>query len=67
MFRTAEHSSTLQRASAVAPSLVASLVVTELFFKFGSFTVELLACCALWGFLYGGQTLVARLLKKPTQ
>lgn len=32
-----------------APSLVASLVIAEAFFKFGSFSLECIAFLATWG------------------
>jgi hypothetical protein len=38
----------------------ASLVVTEMFFKFGSFTLELVGFAALWGGLYGLTRLFVR-------
>lgn len=38
----------------------ASLTVTELFFKFGSFTLELVGFAALWGGLYGLTRLFVR-------
>jgi hypothetical protein len=50
-----------------APSLIAALLVTELFFKFGSFTLEFLGCCAVWGALYGAQSAVTGMFKKPQQ
>ena len=52
------------RYLAAAPTFVASLVVTELFFKFGSFSLELVGFAALWGALFGLQSLVARSLRK---
>ncbi len=52
------------RYATLAPTFVASLAVTELFFKFGSFTLELVGFAALWGGLYGVQALVGRVLKK---
>lgn len=39
----------------------ASLVVTELFFKFGSFSLELVGFAALWSGLYG----LTRLFVRP--
>lgn len=50
------------RYLAAAPSFAASLLTTELFFKFGSFTLEFLGFAALWGGLYGLQSLAVRLL-----
>jgi hypothetical protein len=52
------------RALALAPTFVASLVVTELFFKFGSFSLELVGFAALWGALFGVQSLVAKAVRK---
>lgn len=52
------------RYLALAPTFVVSLVVTEVFFKFGSFSLELVGFAALWGGLYGIQALVERVLKK---
>ena len=52
------------QALAAAPALIASMTVTELFFKFGSFTLELIGCAALFGGLYGLQTLVVKAFKK---
>lgn len=51
------------KALALAPSFVASLVVTELFFKFGSFSLELVGFAGLWAGLFGVQSLVARALR----
>ena len=48
-----------------APAFAASLVVTELFFKWGSFMLELCGFAAVWGALYGVQSLVTGLFKKP--
>ncbi len=57
-------SQSASRYLSLAPSFVASLAVTELFFKFGSFTLELVGFAALWGGLYGAQALVGKALKK---
>jgi hypothetical protein len=51
------------RFLALAPSFVASLVVTELFFKFGSFSLELVGFGVLWGSLCAVQSVVTRWLK----
>jgi hypothetical protein len=48
------------RALALAPTFVASLAVTELFFKFGSFSLELVGFAALWGGLYAVQSAIVR-------
>ena len=48
-----------------APALVISLVVAELFYKFGSFTLECLGFLATWFVLDATFALVARALARP--
>ncbi len=57
-------SQSASRYFALAPSFAVSLTVTELFFKFGSFSLELVGFAALWGGLYGIQAFVTKALKK---
>jgi len=45
-----------------APTLVASLIVAEIFYKFGSFTLECLAYLATWFVLDGVAALIERQL-----
>ena len=66
MDRSAARPSGLAQAMLAAPTFVASLVVTELFFKWGSFMLELCGFAAVWGTLYGVQSLVTGLFKKAS-
>jgi hypothetical protein len=52
------------RLALAAPSFAVSLVMTELFFKWGSFMLELCGFAAVWGALYGVQSLVTGLFKR---
>ena len=59
-------SSTLRQLLArQAPALVISLIVAELFYKFGSFTLECLGFLATWFVLDATFALVARALTMP--
>lgn len=64
MSTKATNSYSLTRAAALAPAAIVAMTVTELFFKFGSFTLELVGCAVVFAGLYGIQTLVAKALKK---
>lgn len=55
-----ERQATLAKAATAAPSFMLSLGVTELCFHFHSFSLELLAFGALWGGLFGLQTVIVR-------
>lgn len=49
---------------ALAPSFLVSLGTTEAFFHFHSFSLEFLAFGALWGGLYGLQSLLVNALRR---
>ena len=50
-----------------APALVASLVIAELFYKFGSFTLECLGFLATWFVIDAFLAGIARILARPAQ
>ena len=59
-------SSTLRQLLArQAPALAISLVVAEMFYKFGSFTLECLGFLATWLVLDAAFALAARAFAKP--
>ena len=66
MFELLRSSPLRQLLSRQAPTLVISLVVAEMFYKFGSFTLECLGFLATWLVLDAMFALVARTLTKPT-
>ena len=50
-----------------APALAGSLVIAELFYKFGSFTLECLAFLATWFVLDAVLAGIARVLVRPAE
>ena len=67
MFELLRSSSLRQLLVRQAPALVISLVVAELFYKFGSFTLECLGFLATWLLLDVMFALVARVLARPAE
>jgi hypothetical protein len=67
MFELLRSSSLRQLLARQAPGLAISLIVAELFYKFGSFTLECLGFLATWFVLDAMFALVARALAKPAQ
>lgn len=65
MFELLRSSSLRQLLARQAPALVLSLVVAEMFYKFGSFTLECLGFLATWFVLDAVFALVARAFAKP--
>ncbi len=65
MFELLRSSTLRQLLGRQAPALVISLVVAELFYKFGSFTLECLGFLATWFVLDAFLAFVARALAKP--
>ena len=65
MFELLRSSTLRQLLSRQAPALVISLVVAEMFYKFGSFTLECLGFLATWFVLDAMFALVARTLTTP--
>ncbi len=64
MFELLRSSSLRQLLARQAPALVISLVVAEMFYKFGSFTLECLGFLATWLVLDAMFALVARALAR---
>ena len=67
MFELLRSSSLRQLLARQAPALAISLIVAELFYKLGSFTLECLGFLATWFVLDAMFALVARALAKPAQ
>ena len=65
MFELLRSSSLRQLLSRQAPALVLSLVVAEMFYKFGSFTLECLGFLVTWFVLDALFALVARAFARP--
>lgn len=65
MFELLRSNSLRQLLSRQAPALVLSLVIAEMFYKFGSFTLECLGFLATWFVLDAMFALVARALARP--
>ena len=65
MFELLRSSTLRQLLARQAPALAISLVVAEMFYKFGSFTLECLGFLATWFVLDATFALVARALAKP--
>ena len=65
MFELLRSSPLRQLLSRQAPTLVISLVIAEMFYKFGSFTLECLGFLATWFVLDAMFALVARTLARP--
>ena len=56
-----------QLLSRQAPALAGSLVIAELFYKFGSFTLECLGFLATWFVLDAIFAAIARALARPAR
>ena len=65
MFELLRSSTLRQLLARQAPALVISLVVAELFYKFGSFTLECLGFLVTWFVLDATFALVARAFARP--
>ena len=65
MFELLRSSSLRQLLVRQAPALAISLVVAELFYKFGSFTLECLGFLATWLVLDATFALIARAVARP--
>ena len=65
MFELLRSSSLRQLLARQAPAFAISLIVAELFYKFGSFTLECLGFLATWFVLDATFALVARALAGP--
>ena len=65
MFELLRSSSLRELLGRQAPALVISLVVAELFYKFGSFTLECVGFLATWFVLDALFALVSRALAGP--
>lgn len=52
------------KIAALVPAFVVSLAVTEMFFKWKSFSLEFIGFAVLFGALYSVQSLMAGLFKK---
>ena len=64
MFELLRSSPLRQLLSRQAPTLVIALVVAEMFYKFGSFTLECLGFLATWFVLDAMFALAARMLAR---
>ena len=65
MFELLRSSTLRQLVARQAPALVISLVVAELFYKFGSFTLECLGFLVTWFMLDAMFALLARAFARP--
>ena len=65
MFELLRSSSLRQLLARQAPALVISLVVAELFYKFGSFSLECLGFLVTWLVIDAGFAFVARAFAGP--
>ena len=65
MFELLRSSTLRQLLARQAPALVISLVVAELFYKFGSFTLECLGFLVTWFVLDATFALAARAIVRP--
>ena len=65
MFELLRSSSLRHLLARQAPALVISLLVAEMFYKFGSFTLECLGFLATWFVLDAMLSLVARAFARP--
>ena len=65
MFELLRSSSLRHLLARQAPALVISLLVAEMFYKFGSFTLECLGFLATWFVLDAMFSLVARAFARP--
>ena len=67
MFELLRSSTLRQLLARQAPALVISLIVAELFYKFGSFTLECLGFLATWFVLDAMFAQIGRALSKPAE
>ena len=67
MFELLRSSTLRQLLARQAPALVISLIVAELFYKFGSFTLECLGFLATWFVLDAVFAQIGRALSKPAE
>ena len=67
MFELLRSSSLRQLLARQAPALAISLIVAEMFYKFGSFTLECLGFLATWFVLDAMLALVSRVFGDPAE
>ena len=67
MFELLRSSTLRQLLARQAPALALSLIVAELFYKFGSFTLECLGFLVTWFVLDAVFAQVGRALSKPAE
>ena len=67
MFELIRSTSLRQLLARQAPALAGSLVIAELFYKFGSFTLECLGFLATWFVLDAIFAAIARALARPAR
>ena len=67
MFELLRSSTLRQLLARQAPALALSLIVAELFYKFGSFTLECLGFLATWFVLDAVFAQIGRALSKPAE
>ena len=67
MFELLRSSTLRQLLARQAPALAISLIVAELFYKFGSFTLECLGFLATWFVLDAVFAQIGRALSKPAE
>ena len=67
MFELLRSSTLRQLLARQAPALALSLIVAELFYKFGSFTLECLGFLATWFVLDAMFAQIGRALSKPAE
>ena len=65
MFELLRSSTLRQLVARQAPALVISLIIAELFYKFGSFTLECLGFLVTWFVLDATFALLARAFARP--
>ncbi len=67
MFELIRSTSPRQLLARQAPALAGSLLIAELFYKFGSFTLECLGFLATWFVLDALFAAIARALSRPAR
>ena len=67
MFELIRSTSLRQLLARQAPALAGSLLIAELFYKFGSFTLECLGFLATWFVLDALFAAIARALARPAR
>ena len=67
MFELFRSSTLRQLLARQAPALALSLIVAELFYKFGSFTLECIGFLATWFVLDALFAQIGRVLSKPAE